>query len=372
MNLMTDDGWLDFDIHGVVGVRVHSAAPAALLWRAALSSFAVDAEVSPDIVVQGDLELMLDAAVMEDELVYTSSAVHFRRHRLQVVDDGGRYRVNGPGALPVAALPVIDLALVRRATAMVRSASLGYRGGAIALPASRGIAMAGVIARLARRPGYSFMGDAWCFLTKEGQLLNYETPVSVGREDRSVYPHLFHNTRKPAVPPRVFGPLDRLIARVHPHLLKYSQLAEVSRRMSPDRRTVSPRRAFPGVSITRDAPLLMAAFAERYEGARTRVAERDAEWMVQRLLGNFNIELPRVSRDVVAGMAATSHLSLGAFFEERARVLRGALAKAPCFVVQVPSVYSPGIVSEEIVRVVEDQLRTLIAEGKAPAGISVA
>jgi hypothetical protein len=372
MNVTMDYGWLNFDIHGVVGVRVHSAAPSALQLQTMMGSFAVDSEVAADIVVRGDLELMLDAAVMEDEIVYNSSAVHFRRHHVQVVEDGTQYRVNGPGALPRVVLPVLDLAMASRETAMIHAATIGYRARAIALPAARGIGMAGTIARLMKRPGYTFMGDAWGFLTADGRLLNYEKPMSIGRDDRSVYAHLFQGARKPLVPPRVSRPLDRLTTVVQPHMVKYPKLADVSRRMSPEHRTVPPRQALPGVTVTQEAPILMSAFVERYEGARTRVAERDSEWMVQRMLGNFNIELPRFSRDVLAGLAATSHLSLGSFFEEKARVLGGALAEASCFVLQVPSVYGPDIVSDEIVRVVEDLLRTLVAEGRAPSGVSVA
>jgi hypothetical protein len=372
MNVTTDDGWLNFDIHGVVGVRVHSAAPPALQLQTMMGSFAVDNEVADDVVVRGDLELMLDAAIMDDELVYNSSAVLFRRNHVQVVRDGTQYRVNGPGALPAAVLPVIDLAMAKRDTAMIHAASIGCRGRAIALPAARGIGMAGTIAGLTKRPGYSFMGDAWAFVTEDGRLLNYEKPMSIGRDDRSVYPHLFQGGRRPMVPPRVSRPLDRFTAVVQPHMVKYPKLAGMSRRMSPEHRTVLPRRALPGVPVTREAPLLMAAFVERYEGARTRVAEQDSEWMGQRLLGNFNIALPRFSQDVLAGLAATSHLSLASYFEDKARVLAGALAETACFVVQVPSVYSPGLVSEEIVRVVEDLLRTLVAEGRAPSGVSVA
>lgn len=372
MNTRTDDGWLDFDIHGVLGVRVRATAPARAQLQAMLGGFAVDSEVADDIVVRGEPELMLDAAEMGDELVHNASALHFRRRHVQVVSDGNRYRVNGPGPLAAAVLPVLDLAMPSRDTAMIHAATLGFRGRAIALPAARGIGMAGVIAALTKRPGYTFMGDAWAFLAADGRLLNFETPMSIASGDRSAYPHLFHGAHKPRIPRSLSKPLDRLNDAVMPRTVNHPRLADASRRMSPERLTVPPRKALPNATITEEAPLLMSAFVERYEGARTRVAEHDSEWMVQRLLGDFTIELPRFSRDVIAGLVATSHLSLGPFLEEKARVLDASLAEAPCFAVQVPSVYGPDIACDEIVRVVEDLLRTLVAEGKAPPGVSVA
>jgi hypothetical protein len=372
MNATTDLEWLNFDIHGIVGVRVQSSAPAALQLKTMMGSFAVDHEVPADIVVSGDLELMFEAAVLEDELAYNASAVHFRRHHVQVVEEVTQYRVNGPGELLTTVLPLLDLAMVSRGAAMIHAATVGYLGRAIALPAAGGTGKTSTIAKLMRRPGFSFMGDDWGFVTVDGRLLNYEKPMFIKPHHRPIYPHLFEGSRKPLVPTRLSRPLGRLTTVVHPHIVKYPKLADLSRRMSPEHRIVSAQQALPGVSVTQDAPLLMSVFVERYEGARTRVAERDTEWMVQRMLGNFNIEMPGFSREVLAGLAATSHLSLGSFFDEKASVLGGALARVPSFVLQVPSVYSPDVASDDIVSAVEDLLRKLVGDGQAPPGVSVA
>jgi hypothetical protein len=372
MNAPTDLEWLNFDIHGIVGVRVHAPAPAALQLSSMMGTFAVDREVPADIVVTGEPELMLDAAVLEDELAYNESAVHFKRHHVQVVDEGGQYRVNGPGELLTTVLPLLDLVTTSRGLAMIHAATVGYQGGAIALPAAGGTGKTSTMAKLMRRPGFSFMGDDWGFVTADGRLLNYEKPMFIKSHHRAIYPHLFKGSRKPLVPVRLSRPLGRVTTVVHPHIVKYPKLADVTRRMSPEHRIVTARQALPGVTVTRDAPLLASIFVERYEGARTRVAERDTEWMAQRMLGNFNLELPGFSREVIAGLAATSHLRLGSFFEAKAKVLAGALEDVPSFVLQVPSVYTPDVASDDIVDVVEDVLGALVSQGQAPPGVTVA
>jgi hypothetical protein len=53
-------------------------------------------------------------------------------------------------------------------------------------------------------------------------------------------------------------------------------------------------------------------------------------------------------------------------------VLAGALAGVPSFVLQVPSVYNPDVASDDIVRVVEDLLETLVGEDHEPPGVTVA
>jgi hypothetical protein len=262
--------------------------------------------------------------------------------------------------------------MVSRGAAMIHAATVGYRGRAIALPAAGGTGKTSTIAKLMRRPGFSFMGDDWGFVTVDGRLLNYEKPMFIKPHHRPIYPHLFQGSRKPLVPVRLSRPLGRFTTIVHPHIVKYPKLADMSRRMSPEHRIVTAQQALPGVSVTRDAPLLVSVFVERYEGARTQLAERDTEWMAQRMLGNFNIEMPGFSRDVLAGLAATSHLSLGSFLDEKARVLGSALAGVPSYVLQVPSVYSPDVASDDIVSVVEDLLRALVGENQSPPGLGVA
>jgi hypothetical protein len=58
--------------------------------RTMMASFAVDHPVPDDLVVTDRSEFMLDAAVLEDELAYTRSAVQFKRHHVQVVQEDGK------------------------------------------------------------------------------------------------------------------------------------------------------------------------------------------------------------------------------------------------------------------------------------------
>jgi hypothetical protein len=249
---------------------------------------------------------------------------------------------------------------------------VGYRGHAIALPAAGGTGKTSTIAKLMRRPGFSFMGDDWAFVTEDGRLLNYEKPMFIKPHHRPIYPHLFRGSRKPLVPVRLTRPLGHLTTAVHPHVAKHPRLADVARRMSPEHRIVTAQQALPGVSVTKEAPLLLSVFVERYEGARTRLAERDREWMVQRMLGNFHLEMPVFSREVLTGLAATSHLSLSSLFEKKAQVLRGALADVPTFVLRVPSVFSPDVASADIVSAVEELLAGPAGGGQKPSGVTVA
>ena len=366
MTSMPDQNWLNFDLHGMLGMRVATSAPAALQLSTMMAAFAVEHEVADDIVVTERAELMIDTSVLEDELGYTAAAVQFARHGVQVVKDGARWRVHGPGELLTSVLPILDLAMVSRGAAMIHAATVGHHGRAIALPAAGGTGKTSTIAKLMKRPGFSFMGDDWGFVTEDGRLLNYEKPMFIKPHHRPIYPHLFTGSRKPLVPVRLSRPVGRFTTVVHPHIVKHPRLADFSRRMSPEHRIVTARQALPGVEVTREAPLLVSVFVERYAGARTRLDERDTDWMVERMLGNFNIEMPGFSRDVIAGLAATSHLSLGSYFAAKEQVLTRALDGVPTYVLRVPSVYTPDVASDDIVKVVEDLLASLTGDGRQP------
>ncbi len=363
MNPTETPDWNYYDIHGIVGIRVHADAPASLQLGTMLKSFRVEHCTRDDIVVTQEHELMLDSALIEDELAYSATAVLFKRHHVQVVRDGDGFRVHGSGELLTALLPLLDLVMVSRGVAMVHAATVGYRGHAIALPAAGGTGKTSTIAKLVGRPGFSFMGDDWGFLAEDGRLLNYEKPMFIKPHHRPIYPHLFRGSRKPLLPVALSRPVGRFTTVVHPHIVKHPRLADLARRWSPEHRIVTAAQALPGATITAAAPLLTSIYVERFEGSRTQLAERDGEWMVQRMLGNFNIELPGFSHEVLAGLGATSQISLSAFYEAKANILRKALGDVPAYVLQVPSVYSPDIASDDIVEVLEDLLAKMVTDG---------
>jgi hypothetical protein len=136
-------------------------------------------------------------------------------------------------------------------------------------------------------------------------------------------------------------------------MVEHPRLAAVAHRLSGARSV--PLRPVRATAPDR-APITMAVFVERYHGARTRTSARSAEWMVQRLLGDSHLALPTTSRDVLAGLAAASLVSLDGYFADKARICREALAGVPGYVVRVPSVHRPDVAGEEVARAVGDLL----------------
>ena len=100
---MPASGWLNFDVHGRLGIRVAARAPGAPQLQAMLACFATDREVPADIVISEKPEPMPDAALLEHELAYTETAVRFVRERVQVILEEDQYRVHGAGELLTSA-----------------------------------------------------------------------------------------------------------------------------------------------------------------------------------------------------------------------------------------------------------------------------
>ena len=305
---MPASGWLNFDVHGKVGIRVAARAPGAPQLQAMLACFATDREVPADILISEKPEPMPDAALLERELAYTEAAVRFVRERVQVILEEEQYRVHGAGEL-------LDLARAgarpgdghpRRA--MIHAATVAYNGQAIALPAAGGTGKTSTVAKLMRREGWTFMGDDWAFLSDDAQLLGYEKPMFIKPHHKAIYPHLFEGARKPLVPVRLSRGVGRVTTVVHPYVIRYPRVADFSRRWSPEHMMVTAEQAFPGRKPTTVAPLAASVYIERFEGARSRLVEKDPEWMVDRMLGNFHIEMAGFSQQVVTGLAASSVL----------------------------------------------------------------
>lgn len=353
-------GWLNFDIHGKVGIRVAARAPGAPQLQAMLACFATDRDVPADIVVSEKSEPMPDAALLEHELAYTETAVRFVRERVQLVLDEEQYRVHGAGELLTSLVPVLDRAMTTRGAAMIHAATVAYNGQAIALPAAGGTGKTSTVAKLMRREGWTFMGDDWAFLSDDAQLLGYEKPMFIKPHHKAIYPHLFEGARKPLVPVRLSRGVGRVTTVVHPFVIRYPRVADLSRRWSPEHMMVTAAQAFPGRKPTTAAPLAAAVYIERYEGARSRLVEKDPEWMVDRMLGNFHIEMAGFSQQLVTGLAASSVLPWTRWVEDKATVLLKALDGRPCHLLQVPSVYTPDEASDDIVEFLEELLPSLV------------
>ena len=207
---MPASGWLNFDVHGKVGIRVAARAPGAPQLQAMLACFATDREVPADIVISEKPEPMPDAALLEHELAYTETAVRFVRERVQVILEEDQYRVHGAGELLTSLVPVLDRAMVTRGAAMIHAATVAYNGQAIALPAAGGTGKTSTVAKLMRREGWTFMGDDWAFLSDDAQLLGYEKPMFIKPHHKAIYPHLFEGCPQaagagPALPRRGTG-----------------------------------------------------------------------------------------------------------------------------------------------------------------------
>jgi hypothetical protein len=353
------DGWLHFDVHGRVGIRVEADAPTARQLSTMLACFRAGHEVPADIVVTRAAQTLPEAAWLENDFCYTDTALSFPDERLQVERAGAGWQVRGPGELLTSIVPVLDRCMVERDAAMIHAATVAYRGIGVALPAAGGTGKTSVIAKLMRRDGFAFMGDDWAFLDTAGSLLGFEKPMFIKPHHRPIYPHLFSGVRKPLVPKALSRPIGKLTTLVHPFVIRYPWLADLSRRWSPEHRIVSPRRALPTAEFAQAVPLGVAVYVERYDGARTRLSEVSTAWMVDRMLGNFHIEMAGFSQRLVTALGAASVLPMALHFAEKAAVVRKALEDKPCFLLRVPRVFDADTASDDIVTVLEELLGDL-------------
>jgi hypothetical protein len=360
--------WLNFDIHGIAGIRVQADAPTARQLKTMLACFATDREVPGDIVVTRSFEPMPEAGWLELDFAYTEQAALFPDDRAQIVRRPSGWHLHGSGELLTTLVPVLDRCMVERDAAMIHAATVSYRGHGIALPAAGGTGKTSTIAKLMKRPEFGFMGDDWAFLSGDGRMLGFEKPMFIKPHHRPIYPHLFAGARKPLVPKALSRPIGKLTTVVHPVIVRYPHLADITRRWSPEHRMVAPRKALPHGNFTPAAPLAAAIYVERYDGAVTRLVERSQAWMVDRMIGNFHIEMAGFSQHIVAALGASNIVPTPRHFREKSAVLARVLDGLPCMVLRVPRVYSADTASDDIVAVLSDLLPTIVRTETATPG----
>jgi hypothetical protein len=136
----------------------------------------------------------------------------------------------------------------------------------------------------------------------------------------------------------------------------------VVRRWSPEHRMVDASKALPGVPVLRSAPLALVMYVERYGGCSTEVTPVEQSWMVDRMMGNFHVEMAAFSQQLVTAMAAASVLPWRQFVEDKGDVLSKAIDGIPAYLLKVPRHFSPDQASDEVVRILDTLLPELLGD----------
>lgn len=363
MDSRSDDGWVKFNIHDLLHLRVDSRAATAEIFKDLFAPFLTDCDFAHfDLTIRGNLEPLLDGAYGEahgeTEFHYNNSGLHMHATDVQIFAEDGGFRLNGQQELLVMALPLIDRIMVTKGAAMLHCLTVAYRGHGLLIPAWGGTGKTSTMSKLVKMDGFSFMGDDWAFLTRKGELLGYAKPMFIKNYHHFLYPHLFKKAHKPLVPVALAKPIHRLTTLLHPYVTQYPALAAVTRRWSPEHMMVMPADAFPGAKLTPAAPLAASLFVERYQTSSSQgVFEKQSrEWMVARLIGNFNSEMTKQSRVVMTALGASGLVPIEKSFAEKSAVLDQALQDKPCYLLRIPEAFPPDQASDMIV----DHIKKLI------------
>lgn len=348
--------WIEFNIHDAATMRVARDAPTAALLTEMFRPFLATGLDHFDLTVTGHLEPVEAASYGSNLYRYTETTLYITGAKVQIIRDDQGFRLNGTSELLVTVLPLLDRILVERGVATIHAATVAYRGHGVCLPAWGETGKTSTIAKLMKRDGFSFMGDDWAFLARDGCLLGYPKPMFIKPHHRPIYPHLFKDKPKPLVPSALSSPLGSLATAVHPMITRHPRLAGFTRKWSPEHMMVTPRQAFPHATFSTAASLGIALFVERCDGASAVVQEKDEAWMVSRIIGNFHAEMPRQSQEVVTALGATGLVSLEDTFAQKATILAQALAGTPTFLLRVPRALSPDEASDTIVGHLQDAL----------------
>ncbi len=358
--------WLEFDIHGRVAFRVASSAPTASLFADMFAPFLTKTKSLNhfDLTITGQVETVpggaLGEAHGETEFHYTDKALYLESFGVQIILDENGFRLNGPSELLVMALPLIDRIAVTKGAAMIHALTVAYRGHGLNMPAWGGTGKTSTMVKLLRIDGFSFMGDDWAFLSKQGDLLGYAKPMTIKPYHRALYPHLFAKRHKPLVPVSLSKQIHRVTTILHPFVTRYPRFAGLIRKWSPEHMMMTPQQAFPKATFSTAAPLAASIFVERFDGDQSNVEfeEKDKCWMVSRLIGNFNSEMTKHSRVVMTALGAAGIVPIEQAFAEKAAVLDGALEGKRSFLLRVPKVLSPDQASDIIVEHIQKVLST--------------
>lgn len=348
-----------FDVHGLVDLQVAPGTPGAAQLRDMLGPFLARdtgraAPASIRVAAAGDR--LPEPSRAEDAYRYTDRSLFLPRDRVTVTATEDGFEVTGNGELLTAVIPLLDRLCTLQGAAMVHAAVVSVHGRGVLMPAWGGVGKTSTVAKLVAAKDAAFLADDWAFLHRDGQVLAYAKPMFIKPHHRTIYPHLFTGARKPLAPGRLTRPLEHLATAVHPVIVRYPRTAAFTRHWSPEHRMVHPGQVFGPDRLTDQAPVAVAIFLERYDGAAARLEPRDMDWMAARIVGNFHSELPLVSRRLITALGATGLVPLQEHFAGKAQVVRDALTAVPCHLLRLPVAWSADRASDHVAATVRQVL----------------
>lgn len=328
-----------FDLHGIVTIAVEADTPGERQLREMFRPFLVDRLAGvPDIIVGRIGPALTRPSHGEHAFRFDENTVEIVKDRVSVtIREHAPCEVRGMGELLTSVLPVVEWVGVRRGAAMVHAATVAIGGRGVLLPAWGGVGKTSTMARLTSRPDGQFMGDDWAWVNTDQELLGYAKPMFLKPHHRELYPHVFGERRKPLAPSALTDTVASLATAVHPVIIRYPRLADVTRKWSPEHLMAHPEQVFGADRIAAVAPLALVCFLERYDGTDAELTERSTDWMVRRMVGNFHAELPRTSRELVTAFGATGLIGLEDYFADKAAVTAKAIAGLPTYHLRVPA-----------------------------------
>lgn len=341
--------WLDFDVHGRCNMRCSTGAPTAMQLRDMFAPFLTTVPGAADLTVTASRGPLETASHGEHDYRYNDRGVYINDMDVQVERGESGWFASGSREMLTVVVPLVDRIMVERGAAMVHAATFELQGRGVCMGAWGGVGKTSTVAKLMKLDDAALLGDDWAFLSDDGELLGYAKPMFIKPHHRPIYPHLFAAKQKPLIPSAISKPFGRLTTMVHPVATRYPRVARAARRFSPEYLQVTPQRAFPQARIAEKAKLDLLVFVERYDGTKTRLEERDQDWMATRLVGNFHIELSKGSRDVLDALAACGILPMEELFARKHALVDSAIENKPCHLLRVPANMSADEASNDIV-----------------------
>ena len=345
----SDTGWVYFDFHGLVRMRVAKSARSLANLKDMMRPFIVDEVSGYELTVDDEPISTAEPSHFEDHLRYTDNAVTMLGPGVQIADLEDGMRISGTRELLTTVLPVLDWLMVQRGAGMIHAATFAYKGHGVFMPAWGGVGKTSTIAKLSKYDDVAFMGDDWGFITQAGMMLGYAKPMFIKPHHKPIYPHLFKRSRKPLVPKALTKYVGSVSTLFHPMVTKYPRIAAFTRKWSPEHMMVAPTEALPSTEIATSATLAVSVFVERHDGAHSEFTTVSEDWLVTRMVGNFHAELSGPSRDVITALGATGLIPIEKLFDRKAQIFSKAIAGKPAYLLRVPAAWSADRASDDIV-----------------------
>ena len=319
--------WVNFDIHGLVKMRICKDHPGAYSVCKSFEPFQVEEIDKADLTLTDGNGMSGQYSFGTTAYKFLPGSTYLNKYDIKISFEREEIILSASRDLTPYVMPIVQWILLCKGATFIHGASVSVEGKGVLMPAWGGTGKTSAVMELLKINGSAFMSDDISIIHKENKVFSFPKPFFIYPYHKNIFPHLFKNKPKFIVPPFMSNMMAGIRQAVRPLLSSFPKVERFCRKFTPEHMQVAAKDALPDANFADSANISLILFLERYNGSSNTVDELSVEDAKRKVVGNLFFELGDNARELMMACGATGFIGLEDWFGRMEDVVVNLLKK---------------------------------------------